>query len=179
MLNESGKSNADQVLDALALYKNNANTAFKDVSSYNIVKDAPKWQENPFYVQHCGNTNGSQELSELNLSSNLDTLPPMECPIGSKQAKRGRSNLAEELVLQILENQALMLKSQNSVADTNHELNRELALQGKAAQASLQSMVDWTILTTEMSKLDNVARAEIEEHQKEIICRSRVLREAE
>ncbi|KAH9807486.1 hypothetical protein DFH28DRAFT_915085 [Melampsora americana] len=99
----------------------------------------------------------------------------MERPMGSKQAKRGRSNLTEELIPQILENQSMILKSQSLVADTN----RELELQGKAAQESLQSMVDWTILTTDMSSLDDVARAEIEARRSNIIRRSRALREAE
>ncbi|EGF98713.1 uncharacterized protein MELLADRAFT_95466 [Melampsora larici-populina 98AG31] len=99
----------------------------------------------------------------------------MDRPMGSKQAKRGRSNLSEELIPQLLDNQAQMLQTQNSVAESN----RELALQGKAAQESLQSMVDYTILTTKLCDLDDEAREELQARQAEVIRRSRARRERE
>ncbi|KAH9807645.1 hypothetical protein DFH28DRAFT_914010 [Melampsora americana] len=157
------------------MYQNDTGSPFKDISCYNIVKDTPKWQQNPAYVEHCGNSNGSSVHSAINLGSDLDSLPKLERPIGSKQAKRGRSNIAEELIPQLLENQSKILQTQSSAAESN----KELALQGKAAQESLQTMVDWTILTTNLSTLDDVARAEIEARRTEVIRRSRARREAE
>ncbi|KAH9814869.1 hypothetical protein DFH28DRAFT_893795 [Melampsora americana] len=163
-IQESGKLGEDHITDALALYQSDCGQAFKEISSYNIVKHTPKWQENPFFLEHCGASqhkaqNSDAYQTDIDVGSNVDSLPKMDRPTGSKRAKRGRSGLAEEFMLQNLENSKAVATA-----------TLDVAKQGQDAQSMLKEMLEFTILSTKTSDLDETARAKIEARQSHIIA---------
>ncbi|KAH9809281.1 hypothetical protein DFH28DRAFT_905683 [Melampsora americana] len=89
----------------------------------------------------------------------------MDRPMGSKQAKqqgkRVRSTLAEEIMPQILQNSSTVAAATQAIA-----------AQGREAQNTLQSMLDFTILTTNTSGLDDATRGAIEARRLRIIARA-------
>ncbi|EGG00247.1 uncharacterized protein MELLADRAFT_73224 [Melampsora larici-populina 98AG31] len=141
------------------------------MSSYNFIKNAPKWQENPAYLEHTGNGNSvGSDLDGVDLASDLDALPRMDRPTGNKSAKRGagKSGLSEEIAPKMLANSSEVALS-----------SRELANQGKEAQATLHKMLDYSILSTNLSSNDEEVRAEFEAERANIICKQRARRAAE
>ncbi|KAH9808549.1 hypothetical protein DFH28DRAFT_908730 [Melampsora americana] len=72
----------------------------------------------------------------------------MDRPMGSKQAKQQgkqvRSTLAEEIMPQILQNSSSVAAATQAIAEQGHE-----------AQNTLQSMLNFTILTANTSGLDD------------------------
>lgn len=161
-LDETGKGPADQMVDAMNMYAVDVRAEFKDMSCYNLVKQSPKWKTNPTVVEMCG-TNGvgdnfqvAHELAKLGApaarnATDLDALPVLDWPEGSKKAKRNRSGKGDDVQPQLLANQSAGLK-----------INERLANQGDRAATALEGMLDLAVLMTDTSKLDERTRASVE-----------------
>lgn len=176
-LRETGKGPDDIVIDALALYKQEVGSDFKDFECYKILQLAPKWQLNPVYYEFCPRTqNQAVDLGIDNINDGdasesrlleLKDLPQLNRPMGNKKAKRQRSAVTDDVSPQILANSTAVATS-----------TRILAEQGTQQTATLERMLEHTILMSDTSHLDPQARADIEAEKALIIRKNLVRRRA-
>lgn len=175
---ETGKGPDDIVMDALALYKQEVGSDFKDVESYKILQSAPKWQLNPVYYEFCSETSndaaGDLAINNLHTDAEpkesrlleLEELPQLNRPSGNKKAKRQKASNVEDVSPQMLANSTAVANS-----------TRILAEQGSHQSATLQRMLEHTILMSDTRHLDPQARADIEA-EKAFIIRKNLSRRA-
>lgn len=171
-LQKSGTAPSDFIVDSLALYKSDTGSEFKDMTCYKLLNNAPKWQDNPIFLEMCtplkfdhdpeiyeqtpkfltGSSDGPAELASL---------PAMDRPMGNKQARRAKFTPTDSVAPQILANS-------NSVASSAARLVEEQSLQ----RITLQRMLEHSILMSNTNGLDEKSKADIEAEKAKIIARN-------
>lgn len=175
-LEQSGKAPADLVEDSIALYKSDTGCEFKDMVCYKLLRNAPKWQDNPTFLDICTPTtsvdepNITDQTPDFAGNSNkpvaLSSLPVMDRPMGNKKAKRGKFIQPESVSPQILANST-------AVATAAARLVVEQSLQ----RATLQRMLEHSILMSNTAGLDEQSQTDILAEKASIIAKNRARRE--
>lgn len=174
---KSGKAPADLIVKSLALYKSDTGSDFKDMVCYQILRTAPKWQDNPTFLEMCTPTKINNEHNFQDQTPDfssgtaegpvdLTSLPVMDRPMGNKRAKRARLTSPDSLVPQLLANS-------NSVAASAAKLVEEQSLQ----RATLQRMLEHSILMSNTNGLDDQSKADILAEKAQIVKRNCARRE--
>lgn len=177
-LKQTSKGPDDIVIDVLAMYKQENGSDFKDVKCYKILRVAPKWQSNPVYYEHRTEIqNKTSDLAINNLNTDgessgsqlldIDALPVLNRPTGNKKAKQHIKNNGEDIAPQMLVNLTAVASS-----------TRLLAEQGRLQSATLERMLEHTILMSDTSHLDPEARVDIEAEKALIITKNLARRAA-
>lgn len=175
----SGQAPADVIVESLSLYKSDTGSEFKDMVCYRLLRNAPKWKDNPTFLELCtppkfDNEPNIQDKSPVFLGQSdgpidLASLPAMDRPMGNKKAKRAKFlTPPDSLAPQILANS-------NSFVASAARLVEEQLLQ----QATLQRMLDHSILMSNITGLNEQSQADILAEKARIIARNCARRDNE
>ncbi|PLW33931.1 hypothetical protein PCANC_20794 [Puccinia coronata f. sp. avenae] len=181
--NPSGASAKTRLSMALSLYSKIYNKPFPNLVCYNILSNAPKWNEychtlekknnqtkKNKKVKLAGNQTSTQSTSVTSSSvvevdgetSGEETCGPAKQPIGRKKAKDAVKE--ESVSLNLLKK---MSTAHSTISNTAKRQNDIL----EAQQVAITRMANKAIMSKDLNGLSNLARSYYESEQKKIIER--------